>query len=112
MKITISMQEAKEILVAKYASILGCSKEELKVEIQNTEGETAVNVESAVNTESDSEGWIENDIDSWCCPDYLKGKMIEVVYEDIASPTEILKAEYFDFRLGYDWSIVKYRIVK
>lgn len=106
MKITISMQEAKEILVTKYASILGCSKEELEVEIQDEEGE------DSVNTEADSEGWIENDIDSWHCPDYLKGKMIEVVYEDITSPTEILNAEYFDFRLGYDWSIVKYRIVK
>lgn len=103
MKITISMQEAKEILVAKYAIMLGCSKEELNVEIEDTEGEITV------NTEADSEGWIENDIDSWHCPDHLKG---EVVYEDIASPTEILKAEYFDFRLGYDWSIVKYRIVK
>lgn len=101
MKITISKQEAKEILVAKYASILGCSKEELEVEIQDTEGETAV------NTEADSEGWIENDIDSQSCPDYLKGKIIETV----ESPST-MEADYFDFRLGYPWSIVKYRIVK
>ena len=105
MKITISMQEAKEILVAKYAFMLGCSKEEFDVEIQDTEGGVAV------NTEADSEGWIVNDIDSLDCPDHLKGKIIEVIYEDTDNFNEKYSAEALNFRLGHDWSVAKYRIL-